>query len=111
MWSRSAASRGMNQWPTPYWPGGGSSMPCLAISSRKNRSGICDEHAGAVADQRVGPDRAAMRQVLEHEEAVLDDLVRLDALHLGDEADAAGIVLVARIVEAAADSVRRGGFD
>ena len=40
-----------------------------------------------------------MRQVFEDEQAVLDDLVRLLALHVGDEADAAGIVLVARIVE------------
>src|SRR5690606_15695050 len=53
----------------------------------------------AVAHQRIGADGAAMRQVLEDEEAVLDDLVRLLALHVGDEADAAGIVLVARIIE------------
>ena len=55
---------------------------------------------GAVAHQRIGADRAAMRQVLQHGEAVADDLVRLDALHVRDEADAAGIVLAARIVEA-----------
>ena len=58
------------------------------------------KQAGAVAHQRIGADRAAMRQVLEHGEAVADDLVRLDALHVRDEADAAGIVLAARIVEA-----------
>ena len=58
------------------------------------------QHAGAVAHQRIGADGAAMREVLEHGQTVLDDLVRLHALHLGDEADAAGIVLVARIVEA-----------
>jgi hypothetical protein len=62
------------------------------------------EHARAVSHQRVGADGAAMRQVLEHGQAILDDLVRADVLHVGDEADAAGIVLLARIVEAA----RRG---
>jgi len=41
-----------------------------------------------------------MGEVFEDEQAVADDLVRLLALHMGDEADAAGIVLVARIVEA-----------
>jgi hypothetical protein len=40
-----------------------------------------------------------MGEVLEHEETVFHDLVRLHALHLGDEADAAGVVLVAGIVE------------
>jgi hypothetical protein len=33
-------------------------------------------------------------------QAVTHDLVRLLALHVGDEADAAGIVFVARIVKA-----------
>ena len=64
--------------------------------------GNLHQHAGAVAHQRIGADGAAMRQVFEHGEAVLDDLVRLDALHVDDEADAAGIMLVARIVEARA---------
>ena len=68
------------------------------------------QHAGAVAHQRVGADRAAMRQVLEHGEAVLDDLVRLHALHVGDEADAAGVVLVARIVEALRGQPMRFGW-
>ncbi len=62
--------------------------------------GNLHQHAGAVAHQRIGADGAAMGEVLEHGQTVLDDLVRLHALHLGDEADAAGIVLVARIVEA-----------
>src|SRR3954471_384216 len=37
---REAGSRGRNTMPTPYWPAGGSFTPCLAISSRRNRSGI-----------------------------------------------------------------------
>ena len=62
--------------------------------------GNLHQHAGAIAHQRVGADGAAMRQVFEHGKAVLDDLVRLHALHVDDEADAAGVMLVARIVEA-----------
>ena len=36
-----------------------------------------DEDAGAVAGDRIGADRAAMLEVLENVERVLDDLVRL----------------------------------
>ncbi|MNV22303.1 hypothetical protein D3C71_1132700 [compost metagenome] len=53
----------------------------------------------AVTHQRVGTDSTAMRQVFQDEQAVLDDLVRLLALHIGNEADAAGIMLVARIIK------------
>ena len=37
---RDACSLGRKIWPTPYSPGGGSSMPCSAISARKYSSGI-----------------------------------------------------------------------
>jgi hypothetical protein len=63
--------------------------------------GDLHQHARAVAHQRIRSDSAAMRQVFEHEQPVLDDLVRLDALHLRDEADAAGVMLVTRVVKAA----------
>jgi hypothetical protein len=62
--------------------------------------GNLHENARAIAHQGIGADGAAMRQVFEDEQAVLDDLVRLLALHMRDEADAAGIVLVARIIKA-----------
>ena len=39
-------------------------------------------------------------EVLQDLQAIRDDVVRAAALQVGDEADAAGIVLVARIVEA-----------
>ncbi len=57
------------------------------------------QHARAVAGQRVGADGAAMGQVLEDLQAVLDDRVARAAFQVGDEADAAGIVLALRIVE------------
>src|SRR6185369_11940624 len=53
------------------------------------------ENARAITHKGVGADGTAVRQVLENEETVLDDLVRLLTLHMGDKADAAGIVLVA----------------
>ena len=59
------------------------------------------QDAGAVARARVGADRAAMFEIAEDRDRVLDDLVRLAALDVGDEADAAGILLVARIEQAA----------
>ncbi|GAB5505427.1 MAG: hypothetical protein Rhirs2KO_05900 [Rhizobiaceae bacterium] len=57
------------------------------------------QNAGAVAHQRVGTHRPAVSEVFEHLETVLNDPVRLHALHMGYEADTAGIMLVARIVK------------
>src|SRR5690606_13893284 len=62
------------------------------------------EDARAVARAWVGADGAAMLEVLEDVQAVFDDLVRLAALDVGDEADAAGILFERRVVETA-----RGG--
>ncbi len=61
--------------------------------------GNLGEHARAVAHQRIGANRAAMREVFEHGKAVNHDLVRLAAFHVCDEADATGIMFVARIVK------------
>ena len=60
--------------------------------------GVRDLHqnAGAVAGARIGADRAAMFEVAENADRVGDDLMRLLALDVGDEADAAGILLQAR---------------
>ncbi len=62
--------------------------------------GDLDEDAAAVAALRVGAHGAAMVHVLEDGEALLDDGVRLAVLHVGDETDAAGILLAGGIVEA-----------
>ena len=58
------------------------------------------QHAAAVAERRVRADRAAMVEVDENLQALFEDRVRLAVLHVGDEADAAGIVLVGGVVEA-----------
>ena len=62
--------------------------------------GDLHQDAGAVAGARVGADRAAMFEIAQDRDRVLDDLVRLAALDVGDEADAAGILFVARIEQA-----------
>ena len=62
--------------------------------------GDLDQDAGAVAHQLVGADRAAVVEVLEDLQALLDDGVGLVALDVGDEADAAGVVFVGRVVQA-----------
>ena len=70
---------------------------------RKEAMRDLHEHARSVAHQRIGADGAAVRQVLQHGEAVEHDLVRLVALQMRNKADAARIVLVARIVEPLSD--------
>ena len=73
---RDAGSCGRNTMPTPYSPTAGSLMPCLPHLVAEERVGDLDQDAGAVAQQRVGADRAAVRQVLQDLQALLDDGVR-----------------------------------
>ncbi len=63
------------------------------------------QNAGAVAGPWVGADRAAVLEVEQDLERVVDDLVGFAALDVGDEADPAGILFQRRIVE----SARRAG--
>ena len=57
------------------------------------------EQTGTVARHAVGERRAAVRQAAEDRRALLDDLVVRAVLHVGDEADTAGVVLGFREVE------------
>ena len=59
-----------------------------------------DQQPRAVRELWVVADRAPVGQVLEDQQALLDDLVALLALDVRDEADAAGVVLVGRVIEA-----------
>ena len=72
----------------------------LAGPMAQQRVRHLDHAAGAVAHQRVGADRAAMVEIDEDLQPAADDIVRFSALDVRDKADAARIVLVARIVEA-----------
>ena len=58
------------------------------------------QDAATVAERGIGPDRAAMVEIDQDLQALFEDVVRLAVLHVGDEADAAGIVLLGGIVEA-----------
>ena len=58
-----------------------------------------DEDAGAVAGVGLAAARAAVLQVDEHLQRLPHDRVRPAPLDVDDEADAAGVVLVAGIVE------------
>ncbi len=58
-----------------------------------------DEQSGAVGELRVPAHRAAVAEVLQHRQPLLDDGVRLLALDVRDEAYAAGVVLVSGVVQ------------
>jgi hypothetical protein len=67
--------------------------------SPQQRIGHLDQATGAVTDQRIGADRAAMIEIDEDFEAATDDVVRLLSPDVDDKADAARIVLMPRIVK------------
>jgi hypothetical protein len=58
-----------------------------------------DQDARTVAHQLVGTDRAAVVEVLEDLQPLLDDRVRFLALDVGHETDTARVVFVRRVVE------------
>ena len=98
------SSRGRKTRPAPYCPAGGSAMPSGAGDLAQEPVRHLNQDAGAVAGVRLAAARAAVQQVDEDLQPLLDDAVRAAALDVDDEADAAGVVLVARIVQA--DGIR-----
>ena len=58
-----------------------------------------DEDAGPVSGERITPASAAVGEVFKDLEPLTDDPVAAPAVHVDDKPDAAGIVLVGRIVE------------
>ena len=77
-------------------------QPEAELVGRRGEERMRDLHqdAGAVAGARIGADRAAMLEIAQDRERVLDDLVGFAALDVGDEADPAGAFAQRRIVEA-----------
>jgi hypothetical protein len=59
-----------------------------------------DQAACAIRQLRVPTHRAAVRQVLQHGQSLLDDRVRFPALDVSDEADTAGVAFVSGVVQA-----------
>src|SRR4051794_27229469 len=72
------------------------------LGSLAGEEGVRDLHqnAGAVAGARIGAHRAAMFEIAQYVDRVGDDLMRLLALDVGNEADAAGVLLQAWVVKA-----------
>ena len=64
---------------------------------------------GAVARVDLGAARAAVLEVVEHVQRARDRLVLLLARQVGDRADAAAVVLEARVVEASGLGSRSQG--
>jgi hypothetical protein len=56
------------------------------------------QNSGAIAHARIGTGRATVFKIAENAQAVFDDQMRFAALDVGDEADAAGILVERRIV-------------
>ena len=102
--------------PTPYSPGGGQLEAQLSALGREELVRHLRQDAGAVAGQRIAAAGAAVRQIDQDLQARADDLMALLAAHVDDEADAAGVVLLARdrraLLAAAEPPVFGGdGFD
>ena len=83
----------------PVLPGLGERHALLGHFFAEEAIGNLNQDAGAVAELRVEARRAAMREVAQNRHALLDDRVRLPPLDVRDEADAAGVVLVCRVVQ------------
>ena len=79
--------------------GGGESDPERGALAREEGVRDLDEDARAVTRVDFTATGAAVEEVLEHLEGLGHDGVRPSPLHVHHEADAAGIVLVARVVE------------
>ncbi len=62
--------------------------------------GRLNENAGAIARVGLASARAAVQQIEQNLQPLVDDAVRLAALDVDDEANAARVVLVGRVVKA-----------
>ena len=58
-----------------------------------------DQDTRAIAQQRIVAGRAAMLEVHQNPQALLDNRMALDVLDVGDKTDATGVAFVNRIVQ------------
>ena len=85
--------------PDAVLAGGRQREAQLGALAREELVRDLDQHAGAVAGFRIAAARSAMRQVDQDLDALDDNVVRFLTVKVDDEAHAAGIVLVAGIVQ------------
>ena len=84
--------------PTPYSPGAGSEKSQRWHLAGEKRVWNLDQNAGAVARFRIAAAGAAMRQVDENLQTLQNDVVRLLAFNVDNKTNAAGIVLMGRVI-------------
>ena len=84
--------------PTPYWPAAGSVIRTAAHASQEPVRHL-HQDAGAVAGVLLAAAGAAVLEVQQDLEPVLDDARGLAPLEIDHEADAAGVVLVSGVVK------------
>ena len=98
---RCVALRGMKMLPAAYMAGLGQ-VDARVFLRHLLEEGMrhLQQDAGAVAGVDLAAAGAAMIEVLEDLDALLDDGVRFAALDVHDEADAAGVMLELRVIEA-----------
>ena len=105
-WRRRASrcSAGRNAVPTTYWPGAGSSnsRDCAEEFVRH-----LHQEAGAVAGTFIGAHGTAVLEVAQGGQGGVDDVVARLAAERGDDGQAAGVLLVLRVVEPGSRRNRR----
>ena len=103
-WRRASSSPGRNAVPTAYVLAAGSSK---STTVAQERVGDLDQDAGAVAGVGLGAGGAAVVEVAQRGERLGHDVVAGHAGQGRHEGDAAGVVLVARVVEPLGGGNRR----
>ncbi len=71
----------------------------LSTPCPQKRVGQLDENPGPVAGQGVGTYRAAMGEILQQGQTLPDDMMTFMPFNVSDEANAARIVFMSRVVE------------
>ena len=93
-----SSSRGRKQTHDAVAPGLGQLE--VHVGAEEARAGSCSEQAGAVAGADVGALGPAVLEVVERLERLDHDVVARHVVEPGDHGDAAGVVLVPRVVQA-----------
>ena len=99
LWA-SSASLGRKARPDGVAPGLGQREARRLGGADQEAVGHLHEDPGAVTGLDLGAGRAAVGQTLENGQALVDDVVVGPAVQIGHHADAAGVVLITRVVEA-----------